>query len=51
MIAAKKKSAANFASTQERFDVSSEGIKKRQAIDKPIIIAPPILLGIDLRIA
>ena len=50
-IAAKNTSAKNLASTQERFDVSRAGIKNKQAIDKPIMIAPPILLGIDLRIA
>jgi hypothetical protein len=34
-----------------RFEVSSIGKKNKQAIDKPIAIAPPILLGIDFRIA
>jgi hypothetical protein len=38
-------------STQERFDVSNEGNKNKQAIDNPIAIAPPILLGIDFKIA
>jgi len=49
-IAAKKKSAKNLASTQERFDVSNAGIKNKQAIDNTIMIAPPILLGIDFKI-
>ena len=48
---AKKKSAKIFDSTHERFDVSKKGKINKQAIDKAIAIATPILLGIDFRIA
>jgi len=51
MIAAKKKSCKNLLSTQERLEISTNGRINKQAIDNPIAIAPPILLGIDLRIA
>jgi len=51
MINAKVKSTKNLLSTQARFDVSNDGKINKQAIERPIAIAPPILLGIDFKIA
>jgi hypothetical protein len=41
----------NLPSVHERFDVSKNGNKNKQSIDNAIHRAPPILLGIDFKIA
>jgi hypothetical protein len=51
MIRAKKMSCANLAYTHERFELSKKGKINKQAMESPIAIAPPILLGIDFKIA
>jgi len=48
---AKAKSHKNLPSTHERFEVSKNGSKNKQPIESAIAIAPPILLGIDFKMA